>query len=150
MLLALTVWNGRISPVCDVAKSLLLLNVAAGKVINRREERLNAENTMQQARVIAELNPDVLVCGAISNSLAALLSAKKIRILPFVMGTEDEIVSAFLNGLLPSPNLTMPGCRGRGFGNRGCRGRGRRRGGGRGSRLPSIFPQAGPTPMEQA
>jgi predicted Fe-Mo cluster-binding NifX family protein len=139
MLLALTIWDKRISPVCDVARHLLLLTVEGGRVTERREEHLTAADPMQQARRLAEARPDVLICGAISRPLVDLLSAKGVRVLPFVTGTEEEVVEAYLKGALPNPALAMPGCCGQGALGRGWRGQGRR-----GCRRGAGWPQPPP------
>jgi len=125
MLVALTVWNGRISPVCDVARQLLVLEVEGGKVIARRDERLEGADCWQRVARLDELQPDTLICGAISGPLAGLLAAKGIQVIPFISGTVEEVSAAHLNGTLLKPAFAMPGCCGRG-------GRFRGSGGGRG------------------
>jgi predicted Fe-Mo cluster-binding NifX family protein len=127
MLVALTVWNGRISPVCDVARQLLVFEVEGGKVIDRRYERMEDADCWQRAAHIQELKPDTLICGAISGPLAGSLAAKGIRIVPFISGVVEEVLAAYLNGTLLRPAFAMPGCYGRGgrFGGvGGRRGRG--------------------------
>lgn len=121
MRLALTVWKGRISPVCDVARRLLLLTIEGGKVTHKSERELSADSYMQQAVLLLDAKPDVLICGAISRLLADLLLAQDVRLLPFVTGTEEEVVEAYLKGAMLSPALVMPGCRGQGFAGRGRR-----------------------------
>jgi predicted Fe-Mo cluster-binding NifX family protein len=61
----------------------------------------------------------VLICGAISQPLAWLLASHRIRIIPFVTGSIEDVVSRFLAGKLPDPQMTMPGCWGRRW--RSCR-----------------------------
>ncbi len=67
----------------------------------------------------------MLVCGAISWSLEALLTSHGIRVIPFVCGEVAEVMQAFRDGTLQHPRYAMPGC---------CRKRrqvrNRRRGGG--------------------
>ncbi len=121
MRLALTVWDGRVSPVCDVARRLLLLTIEGGRVIERTERKLSADGYMQQAGLLLEAEPDVLICGAISRLLADLLLAQGVRLLPFIAGTEEEVIEAYLKGGMTSPALAMPGCRGQGFAGRGRR-----------------------------
>jgi len=127
MLLALTVWNGRISPVCDVARQLLILEVEGGKVIARREERLDGADCWRRCARLEELKPDTLICGAISGPLAELLAAKGLKIIPFISGMVEEVLAAHLNKTLLEPAFAMPGCCGRGGRFRGARG-GRGRG----------------------
>lgn len=65
MKLALATWNGRISPVLDVARQLLMLDVEDGRVIARREETLPGTEQQAQADRLAALAPQTLICGAI-------------------------------------------------------------------------------------
>jgi len=125
---ALATWNGRISPVFDVARHVLLLDVEDGRVMTRREEVLPGTGFQPQVRRLVELAPETLICGAISKTLAVLLEREKIRVFPFVAGTVEEVLAAWLAGTLPDPTLCMPGCGGR---MRRCHGR---RAGGQGGR----------------
>ena len=125
MKVALATWNGRISPVFDVARQVLMLDVEDGRVVARHEETLpGTEPQVQVGRLVA-LAPQTLICGAISYPMADLLAAKNIRVIPFTAGAVEEVVSAWLAGALPNPALAMPGCYGHG-------GRFRGSGGGRG------------------
>ncbi len=121
MKVALAIWNGRISPVFDVARQLLLLEIVDGKVIDRREEVLPGTELQAQARRLTALAPQALICGAISRPLAALLAAAPIKVVPFTAGTVEDVLAAWLAGKLPQPALCMPGC--------GCRRRQRCPGG---------------------
>ncbi|MBU0714321.1 MAG: NifB/NifX family molybdenum-iron cluster-binding protein [Verrucomicrobia bacterium] len=125
MKVALATWNGRISPVFDVARQVLILDVEDNRVVARHEEMLPGTEPQAQAGRLASLAPHTLICGAISQSMAGLLATKKIRVIPFTAGAVEEVVAAWLAGTLPNPTLAMPGCYGR-------RGRFRGPGGGRG------------------
>jgi predicted Fe-Mo cluster-binding NifX family protein len=138
MRVALTTWNGRISPVCDVARQVLILDIEDGQVTARHEETLPGTEPQDQAVRLTALGPQLLICGAISQHMADLLVVADIRVIPFTAGTIEEVVAAWLSGDLPNPALSMPGCCGR---MRRCRGG---RPGGRGrqawgsvQRLPS-------------
>jgi predicted Fe-Mo cluster-binding NifX family protein len=130
MKVALATWNGRISPVFDVARQLLLLDVIDGRVTARREEALPGDEMQAQASQLATLGTQVLICGAISHSMAAVLAGKGIRVIPFTAGTVAEVVDAWLADALPSAVLSMPGCCGQ---QKRCR-HGRAGGGGRAGR----------------
>ena len=66
MRLAIPTWNGRISPVFDVAKRLLLVDLDKGGEVGREETVLEATDVSSRASRIAELSVDTLICGAIS------------------------------------------------------------------------------------
>ncbi len=113
MRLALATWNGRISPVFDVARQVLVLDVEDGRVTGRHEETLPGTEPQAQVVRLTVLAPQTLICGALSQSMAALLAATNIRVVPFTAGTVEEVLAAWLAGSLPDPALSMPGCCGR-------------------------------------
>ena len=121
MKVALAIWNGRVSPVFDVAKQVLLLDVKEGRVVARHEEALPGTEPQTQADRLAALNAQTLICGAISKAMASLLAVMNIRIIPFTAGDVDVVLAAWLAGNLPDPALSMPGCCGRRRRNRGGR-----------------------------
>ena len=113
MKVALATWNGRVSPVFDVAKQVVVLDIKEGRVVARREEELPGTEPQAQADRLAVLAPQILICGAISKAMASLLAAAKIRVIPFTAGDVEKVLAAWLAGNLPDPDLSMPGCCGR-------------------------------------
>ena len=136
---ALAVWDGRISPVFDVSREVLVLTIENGIVTARRSESIDALMTTRKIDRLIELGVETLVCGAISEPLHRELTSRGMKVLGFVAGEIDEVVQAFLAGMLPAPALSMPGCCRRQNRFRGGReqGEGGGRGGGRGSGLGS-------------
>lgn len=126
MRVAVAIWNGRISPVLDVARQVLMIGVENGRVAERREASLPGTDPRIQAARLAELGADVLVCGAASRPMLDMLNAMKIKVVPFVAGDIEQVVAAWLAGALPNPALSMPGCCGQWRHGRCGIGRGRR------------------------
>lgn len=129
MKVAVPVWDNCVSTVLDFSDSLLVVDFEAGRIKDR--SRVNfAENTIvaKTAR-LRGLGVQVLLCGAVSRPLENMIIASGIRIVPFLMGTVDEVIEAYFSGRLQDARFVLPGCR-QGRGMRG-RGLGRRRGGGR-------------------
>lgn len=52
----------------------------------------------------------MLVCGAISWPLEALVAASGIRVIPLICGDVEEVVQALRNGTLDDEQFAMPGC----------------------------------------
>ncbi len=136
MRVALATWNGRISPVFDVARQVLLLDIEEGRAIGRHEETLPGTDPQSQAARLTALAPQTLICGAISQPMAAMLAAKGVRVIPFTAGTVEEVLAAWLAGSLPNPTLSMPGCCGR---TRRCHGMRYGAGNGRGRAVRSAL-----------
>lgn len=81
---------------------------------------------------MTELGIETLVCGAITEPLQHELSMRGVKVIGFVAGEIDVVVTSLLDGTLPNRALSMPGCCGRQNRFRGGRGRGGFGGGGRG------------------
>ena len=113
---ALAIWNGRISPVFDVSRQILVLDIENGTIVAKNEEMLD-DDPVRKAGTLARLKVETLLCGAISRPLSDILASYGIRIIPFIAGDSDEVILAYLAGDLPNPLMSMPGCCGR---RRGC------------------------------
>ena len=107
---AFAVWSGRISPVFDVSRRLLVVEVQNGTIVARTEEPLLDEHPIGKIRRLVQLGIETLVCGAISRQLADLASVQGIRTIPFTAGEVEEVIEAYLSGALPKREMTMPGC----------------------------------------
>lgn len=110
MKVALTVWNGRISPVFDVSRKILILDVDHDVVTGKREEPLEGIDPVQKAGKLVEWEVRKLICGAISRPLSGLLAAYGIWTIPFIAGDVEEVTQAYLAGKLPNRRMAMPGC----------------------------------------
>lgn len=115
---ALTVWDGRISPVFDVTREAVVLTIENGAVAALAHESLDTPDAFLKVDRIVDLGIDVLVCGAISESLHRELGARSVTVYGFVAGELEEVIAALLAGTLPANALSMPGCHGRQQGHR--------------------------------
>ncbi len=130
MRIGIAVWRGRISPVFDVAGNLLLVDAQEGREACREEVAVEASGLVARAKRVAELSTNVLICGAISWPLEAMLVSAGVRVIPQTCGPVEDVLRAFLSGQLTEQAFLMPGCCGRRHRFRGRRrhGRGRFRG----------------------
>jgi predicted Fe-Mo cluster-binding NifX family protein len=118
-------WNGEVSPVLDTAVRLVIVETGAGAAEARREAVIAATALPARAAELRGLGVDVLICGAVSRGLAALLAASGVRLVPWISGPVDEVLEAWMDGRLGARRFAMPGCCGRGgAGRHGRRGRG--------------------------
>lgn len=127
---ALTVWAGRVAPVFDVSREALVLEIEDGVVASSSIENIETPMASQKLDRLTELGIETLVCGAITEPLQYELSIREVKVIGFVAGEVDEVVKSLLEGTLPNPALSMPGCCGRQNRFRGGRRRGGWRGGG--------------------
>jgi len=129
MKVALTVWAGRISPVFDVSREALILNIENRKIVSTSREALDGPAPHLKVERLVSLGVETLICGAISEPLHVELTSRGVKVLGFVAGDVEKVTQAFLAGGLPAPALSMPGCASAQKRFRVGRGGGRRRGG---------------------
>ena len=104
------IWEGRISPVLDVAGRFLVIHFEKGQEIARREFLVGQTQPASLIKGIKEMGVEVLMCGAVSRSLAYGLTHSGVHVLPFICGDVETVVQAFLLNTLDQPEFRMPGC----------------------------------------
>ncbi len=117
---AIPEWQGRVSPVFDVAGRVLLVDADPGAERARRELALEGEDPQARLARLVEAGADVLVCGAISRPLELALASAGIEVISQACGEVERVLKAYLAGELDQEAYWMPGCCGR---RRRCRGR---------------------------
>lgn len=116
--------EGRVSPVLDVAKTLLVIDSDSGAEIRRFEACSSEVEPLSKARRIIDLAPQLVICGAVSHELEAALRSAGIELSPNICGAVEEVIAAFFSGELVDARFLMPGCCGqrrrirRGWGSR--------------------------------
>ncbi|MFO7963687.1 MAG: NifB/NifX family molybdenum-iron cluster-binding protein [Desulfobacterales bacterium] len=110
MKVALTVWENRISPVFDSARTLLIAEIKDKKIVKRDYERLNPELPTTYVGRMTDSGISALICGAISQVPAGIIESAGIKLIPFVSGDVEDILAHYSKGMPISPKFSMPGC----------------------------------------
>ncbi len=113
MRVAIPTWCGRVSPVFDVARHLLLVDVDGDTEVGREQVDIEDTRTTRRAKRLAELGVNMLICEAISAPLQATLTSADVLVVPHACGPVEEVLRAFLAGRLADDAFLMPGCCGR-------------------------------------
>jgi predicted Fe-Mo cluster-binding NifX family protein len=105
MKVAVPVWNGRVSPVFDVAEHFCVLDVHDGVIKARSDQDIHNDS-----RVVTlwKLGVDVVICGAVSNQLEAALWVAGIEVIPEICGPVDMVIHAFFRGELAEGDYFSP------------------------------------------
>ena len=103
----------RVSPVLDAARCFLLVTASSDGALIRREMFIADADPVTKAKRIGELGARVLICGAVSWPLEAMLTSSGMRVIPNTCGPLDEVIAAFFTGELNEQAFLMPGCPGR-------------------------------------
>ncbi|MFH1143999.1 MAG: NifB/NifX family molybdenum-iron cluster-binding protein [Candidatus Eisenbacteria bacterium] len=110
MKVAFAAWDDRIAPVFDVARSVHVIQIDRGRIVSESRELLAGEIPAHRVSRLVEMGVAILVCGAISRSMQATVSAYGIQVVPFVAGPLMDVVGAWLSGKLEQGPYSMPGC----------------------------------------
>ena len=113
MKVAIPHWQGRVSPVFDVAGNVLVIEIDGGAERARQDVVFNVDGHQARAARLTETGADVLVCGAISKPLEVAVSAAGIEVMPQTCGEVGSVLAAFIDGRLSQGAFLMPGCCGR-------------------------------------
>lgn len=113
MKIAVPQWQGRVSPVFDVAGQLLVVDVENGIVQTRNSVPLTMGTPQARAHAVFGLGVDVLICGAVSRPLETALLAGGIEVLSHTCGDVDCVLAAYFDGKLLQGAYLTPGCSGR-------------------------------------
>lgn len=106
MRVALPAWNGRVSPVFDVTKRILVFDIENGTVTRTSEHELTEGGGVE---TLTRLEVDVLICSAISWPLEANLWVAGIEVVPDICGPTDAIIAAYRAGRRDLARFQAPG-----------------------------------------
>ena len=113
MKVAIPYWQGRVSPVLDVAGKFLLVDLEAGREVSRKDASLFPVGPLERVRELRQIGVQILICGAVSRPLELALDAASVQVIPHTCGQVEEVLAAFVNGQLNEYAFLMPGCCGR-------------------------------------
>ncbi len=122
MKIALSVFHDSISTVFDAAEQLLVVETDETNGQKRKLVRLTAADVVGRVSQLKEEGIDILICGAISRPMQVAIAAKGIVVYPFIRGSVESLITAYLSGNLEKPLYALPGCH-RQFGAAGGGGR---------------------------
>ncbi|MBU1172858.1 MAG: NifB/NifX family molybdenum-iron cluster-binding protein [Proteobacteria bacterium] len=110
MNVAFTIWGGRISPVFDAAHDLMIVMIEGHGVKGKHYFTFDPDRVAALISMLEHDRVDVLICGAISEAPARMITESGIQLIPFISGNVERILDAFVKGDPLSPVFLMPGC----------------------------------------
>jgi predicted Fe-Mo cluster-binding NifX family protein len=113
MNVAIPTLENRVSPVFDVAQTVILVELNDHRELRRQTLTMHSQDLTRRVGELSQHDVNVLICGAISRPLEAMLGAVGIRVIPQTCGAVEEVVLAFVAGRLNDRAFIMPGCCGR-------------------------------------
>jgi len=109
MKLAITDWNGRVSPLFDTADTVIVFKIENNREQNRSRVYLNPAGPVAKAKALSRLAVNVVVCGAISREFETMLTAAGITVVGNICGLTENVLQAHLNKKLNNRVFRLPG-----------------------------------------
>lgn len=110
MRVAIPIWAGRVSPVMDAARRLLIIDIDEGRANGRNILEVDKGPLQVKAEYFRAQGIDCLLCGAVSNEFLEYLNRSGVEVHPWLSGPINEVLSAYLQERLTDPRYLMPGC----------------------------------------
>ena len=98
--IALSVFRDRISSRLDAADKILLLTLENEQINKREPVRIIPSSTLDKMYQIIQLNPDVLICGGLTQLCDSKLKNSSITVIPWIKGNTEEVLKQFMEGKL--------------------------------------------------
>ena len=95
--IAIAVFQGRVASRLESTKHLLLVTVENEKIKYKELVPLREEDPLRKIDIIFELKPDILICGGLTNVCEYKLRHSDIKIISWVQGNVEYILSLCLN-----------------------------------------------------
>lgn len=98
--IALSTFRNRISSRLDSADEILILTLENNRVKNSKTIKIIPSSTLDKIQQIIELNPDVLICGGLTQLCDRKLQNTEITIIPWTKGNAEDVFNQFIEGKL--------------------------------------------------
>ena len=98
--IALSTFRNRISSRLDSADEILILTLEKNQVKNSKTIRIIPSSPLDKIQQIIELNPDVLICGGLTQLCDRKLQNTQITIIPWTKGNAEDVFKQFIEGKL--------------------------------------------------
>ena len=110
MNVAITVWEHRISPVFDSARTLLIAKIKDNVLVNTSYLTFDFDRPLELLRMLRAEKVATIICGAISKGHTNMLVAAGFELISFIAGDVHQVLETFIKGDPLGEDFKMPGC----------------------------------------
>jgi predicted Fe-Mo cluster-binding NifX family protein len=118
MKIAIPIDGNDVATVLDFAREIMVFTYGPDSTLHKERLSLPLHIPSLHAQKLLDLSIDMLICGAISDSVAAMIWHQGIDILPGLSGRPDTIVYEFFAGRNRLSAYMLPGFEANGW--KGC------------------------------
>ena len=119
MIVAVSNWKDHIAVTFDFSNSVVIYKIIENHWDKLEEIRLNSRDSETVVESLKRSKVEILLCGAISKKMSDVLELNNIKVVPFLRGKIEDVLTLFQQGNIASSCCFLPGFRrGRGMGKR--------------------------------
>ena len=111
MVLALPVLDGRVAPRLSLASDFLVIRESEGAIEDKKVVHIAGMTPFEKAGPLKNEGVEVLICSGIERVFFDYLETVKIRVVPEVAGSLDEVIESYLKGTLSTGPVPETGVR---------------------------------------
>lgn len=108
--IAVTVWENRISPVFDSARTLLITDIKDKVLVSVSYLAFDLDHPLELLQMLRAEKVKTIICGAISEEPANMLLAAGFELISFIAGDVHQLLETFVRGEPLGEDFKMPGC----------------------------------------
>lgn len=100
-IIALPVFGERISPLLDEARKFSVITVNNDTIVERTIVEIDEQSPFIRIERLKEMGATVIICGAVSETLARFIVERELHLYSWLTGTIDEIVEDYIHNTMP-------------------------------------------------
>lgn len=108
--IAVTVWDHRVSPVFDSARTLLIAEFHGDALVDTSYLTFDPDRPLELLQMLQAQKVMVIICGAVSEGPANMLEAAGFELIPFIAGDVHLVLQSYIQGDPLGTEFNMPGC----------------------------------------
>lgn len=99
-MIAIPVFDNRISARLDCTQNVMLVSIENGVVKERERIRLVEANPLEKMKTLIEVGVQVVICGGITDVCINKLKDNGVKVIPWIRGEAEEVLKQYLEGKL--------------------------------------------------
>ncbi|MBI4881345.1 MAG: NifB/NifX family molybdenum-iron cluster-binding protein [Planctomycetes bacterium] len=89
-----------VAPCFEYSATVAIFTIAKGVVTDQIDFTLQSQHALDRVRLLRDQGVDTLICGGVQDRVEDILRANGIRVISWVTGSVDELLSSFIRGRL--------------------------------------------------
>ena len=110
-IVAMSIYQERISPLLDVAKKFAIYEIEEGEVKQKMTIDIHTDYELQRIEKLKEIGVSVIIGGAVSGFVSEMIREKGIHLISWITGPVDDTIELYIKNELEASREKTPGCK---------------------------------------